>query len=139
MNWNKLYGPNGFFQYQCLLPSEDGLNSLIAILDSVRASGVSSFLNVLKVFGSHTSVGMLGFPKPGITIAIDFPNQGQKTNMLFESLDKIVSESEGRLYAAKDARMPSDLFKSGYPRFDEFLSYRDPGISSGFSQRIFGD
>ena len=82
---------------------------------------------------------MLGFPKPGITIAIDFPNQGQKTNILFEALDKIVSDSEGRLYAAKDARMPSALFKSGYPRFDEFLSYRDPGISSGFSQRIFGD
>ena len=139
LNWNKLYGPNGFFQYQCLLPSEDGLNSLKAILNSVRASGVSSFLNVLKIFGSHNSVGMLGFPKPGITIAIDFPNQGQKTNILFESLDEIVSESGGRLYAAKDARMPSDLFKSGYPRFDEFLSYRDPGISSGFSQRIFGD
>ena len=82
---------------------------------------------------------MLGFPKPGITLAIDFPNQGQKTNMLFKSLDKIVSENEGRLYAAKDARMPSDLFKSGYPRFDEFLSYRDPGISSGFSRRIFGN
>ena len=59
--------------------------------------------------------------------------------MLFKSLDKIVRESEGRLYAAKDARMPPDIFKSGYPRFDEFLSYRDPGISSGFSQRIFGN
>ncbi len=139
LDWNKLYGPNGFFQYQCLLPLENRVNSLRAILDSVRASGVSSFLNVLKVFGPQSSVGMLGFPKPGITIAIDFPNQGQKTNMLFKSLDKIVSENEGRLYAAKDARMPSDLFKSGYPRFDEFLSYRDPGISSGFSQRIFGN
>ena len=138
LNWNKLYGPNGFFQYQCLLPPEYGVDTLKTILNSIRASGVSSFLNVLKVFGPQSSVGMLGFPKPGITIAVDFPNQGKKTNMLFKSLDKIVSESEGRLYAAKDARMPSTLFKSGYPRFDEFLSYRDPGISSGFSQRIFG-
>jgi len=139
LDWNKLYGPKGFFQYQCLVPPENGINALRTILYTIRASGVSSFLNVVKVFGPQSSVGMLGFPKPGITIAIDFPNQGHKTSMLFESLDKIVSECDGRLYAAKDARMPPTLFKSGYPRLDEFLSYRDPGISSGFSQRIFGN
>ena len=114
------------------------MNSLKTILNSVRASGASSFLNVLKIFGPQSSVGMLGFPRPGITIAIDFPNQGHKTDILFKSLDKIVSAYDGRLYAAKDSRMPSSLFKSGYPRFNEFLSYMDPGISSGFSQRIFG-
>ena len=138
LDWNKLYGPNGFFQYQCLVPPENGLHSLKTILDSVRSSGVSSFLNVLKIFGSQSSVGMLGFPGAGVTIAIDFPNQGKRTALLFESLDKIVSESGGKLYAAKDARMPPDIFKSGYPKSDEFLTYRDPGLSSGFSQRIFG-
>jgi FAD/FMN-containing dehydrogenase len=138
LNWNKLYGPNGFYQYHCLVPPEDGLHSLKAILNAVRSSGVSTFLNVLKIFGMKSSIGMLGFPKPGITIAIDFPNQGQKTVKLFEHLDKIVQESNGRLYPAKDARMPATLFESGYPRLDEFSFYRDPGISSGFSQRIFG-
>ena len=40
---------------------------------------------------------------------------------LFERLDAIVREAGGRIYAAKDARMPRDLFESGYPRLGEFL------------------
>jgi hypothetical protein len=49
-----------------------------------------------------------------------------------------VREAGGRIYAAKDARMPQDLFESGYPRLQEFLSFRDPGISSALSRRLMG-
>jgi hypothetical protein len=57
---------------------------------------------------------------------------------LFERLDAIVREAGGRIYPAKDARMPRDLFESGYPRLAEFLTYRDPGISSEMSRRLMG-
>jgi len=53
-------------------------------------------------------------------------------------LDAIVREAKGRLYPAKDARMPRDLFEAGYPHLTEFMKYRDPGISSGLSRRLMG-
>ena len=93
---------------------------------------------VLKTFGSISSVGMLSFPEAGVTLAVDFPNRGDKTLKLFERLDAIVSEAGGRIYMAKDARMPRELFEKGYPRLNEFLSYRDPGITSEMSRRLMG-
>ena len=47
-------------------------------------------------------------------------------------------EAKGRIYLAKDARMPKELFEAGYPRLAEFIQYRDPGISSGLSRRLMG-
>jgi hypothetical protein len=80
----------------------------------------------------------LSFPQPGATLALDFPNNGRKTTELLDRLDLIVSKAKGRIYLAKDARMPRSLFESGYPRFQEFLKYRDPGISSAMSRRLLG-
>jgi len=75
---------------------------------------------------------------PGTTLALDFPNQGASTLKLFEALDEIVDAAGGRLYPAKDARMPAGLFRRGYPRAAEFEAFRDPGISSAMSRRLFG-
>jgi len=93
---------------------------------------------VLKTFGNRQSVGMLSFAQPGVTLALDFPNRGARTLQLFERLDAIVREAGGRLYMAKDARMPRDLFEAGYPRLPEFMRYRDPGIRSALSRRLMG-
>jgi hypothetical protein len=71
-------------------------------------------------------------------LALDFPNLGTKTETLFKSLDEIVVDSGGRLNPSKDARMTRDMFMNGYPNHETFLRYRDPGITSGFAQRIFG-
>ncbi len=108
------------------------------MLQAIAASGAGSFLAVLKTFGQRQAPGLLSFARPGVTLALDFPNQGQSTLRLFERLDSIVREAGGTLYPAKDARMPRDLFEQGYPRLDEFLTFRDPGISSGLSRRLMG-
>ncbi len=108
------------------------------MLAEIARSGDGSFLAVLKTFGSQQAVGMLSFPQPGVTLALDFPNKGPRTLKLFERLDNVVREAGGRIYAAKDARMPRDLFESGYPRLAEFQKYRDPGISSALSRRLMG-
>ena len=79
---------------------------------------------------------MLSFPQPGVTLALDFPNRGKQTLALFDRLDSSVREARGRIYLAKDARMPRDLFEAGYPRLGEFLKYRDPGIRSAMSKRL---
>lgn len=137
-DWNRMYGPRGFFQYQCVLPREHGPEGVRAMLTQIARAGQGSFLAVLKTFGDRPSAGMLSFAQHGVTLALDFTHQGETTQRLFASLDAIVRETGGRLYPAKDARMPRELFEAGYPRLPEFLSHRDPGISSAMSRRLMG-
>ncbi len=139
LEWNRMYGPKGFYQYQCVVPRQSGQDAMQTMLQAIAASGEGSFLGVLKTFGDRAAPGMLSFPQPGVTLALDFPNHGDSTARLFERLDAIVQQAGGRIYAAKDARMPRTLFESGYPRLQEFLRYRDPGIRSAFSQRTMGN
>lgn len=136
--WNRMYGPKGFYQYQCVLDRDEGKDALQAMLQAIHNSGEGSFLSVLKTFGDRSAPGMLSFVRPGVTLALDFPNRGESTTRLLANLDAIVLQARGRLYPAKDARMPRSLFESGYPRRAEFARYRDPGISSGFSRRVLG-
>lgn len=138
LEWNRMYGPKGFYQYQSVVPREVGKDAVQAMLKEIARSGDGSFLAILKTFGHRQSVGMLSFPQPGVTLALDFPNHGARTHKLFERLDAIVREAGGRIYLAKDARMPRDLFEAGYPLLAEFQKFRDPGISSELSRRLMG-
>lgn len=138
LHWNRMYGPKGFYQYQSVVPRDVGEDAVSAMLKEISRSGEGSFLAVLKTFGNRQPVGMLSFPRPGVTLALDFPNRGTRTEKLFSRLDDIVREAGGRLYPAKDARMPRDLFEVGYPDFSTFATFRDPGISSGLSRRLMG-
>ncbi|KQQ06166.1 MULTISPECIES: FAD-binding oxidoreductase [unclassified Rathayibacter] len=135
--WNTMYGPRGFYQYQSTVPWEGALDVTREMLALIAASGTGSFLGVLKTFGSLESPGMLSFPAPGVCFALDFPNTPAALP-LFDRLDALVTSVGGRLYPAKDARMPREMFEAGYPRLAEFMEQRDPGISSGFSRRVLG-
>lgn len=135
-HWNRLYGHQGFYQYQCVIPQKDSLEALAEILGEISRSGQGSFLAVLKTFGKVPSPGLMSFPMPGTTLALDFPNLGAKTLLLFDRLDAIVSAAGGRLYAAKDARMSRAMFERSYPALGRFSEFIDPGINSGFWRRM---
>lgn len=137
-DWNKMYGPKGFYQYQCVIPRNIGSDVIKEILRVIKKSKQGSFLAVLKTFGTHESGGLLSFPKNGVTLALDFPNHEQETLSLFHQLDQIVGEASGRIYLAKDSRMPRWLFEIGYPNFQTFLKFKDPNISSDMSRRLLG-
>jgi len=134
--WNRMYGKRGFLQYQFVVPFEDGFDAMREILNRIRRSGEGSFLTVLKQFGDIQSPGMLSFPRPGITLALDFAYGGQKTLHLLDDLDKIVRESGGAVYPAKDARMSAESFQAFFPRWREFAEYVDPHFSSSFWRRV---
>jgi len=136
LHWNRIYGPRGFYQYQCAVPRAVQREATAALLGAIRASGQGSFLAVLKTFGDAASPGMLSYPLAGANLALDFPNGGAATLALFERLDAIVAEAGGRLYPAKDARMPGALFRAGYPRWQEFSQHVDPKFSSNFWRRV---
>jgi len=135
LHWNRLYGRRGFYQYQCVLPMA-AREALSEILRSIAGSGQGSFLAVLKTFGDLPSPGLLSFPMPGMTLALDFPNRGAATLALFDRLDAIVGAARGRLYPAKDARMSGEFFRRSYARLDDFLTFIDPKFASDFSRRV---
>ncbi|MFZ2005475.1 MAG: FAD-binding oxidoreductase [Stellaceae bacterium] len=134
--WNRLYGRRGFYQYQSVVPPDAARDATRAMLQAISASGEGSFLAVLKTFGDKPSPGMLSFPRPGTTLALDFANRGASTLSLMERLDAIVREARGRLYPAKDGRIPAEMFQAGYPNWRDFARHVDPGFSSGFWQRV---
>jgi FAD/FMN-containing dehydrogenase len=136
-NWNRLYGARGFYQYQCVVPALIARDAIGELLREIARSGQGSFLAVLKSFGAKASPGLLSFPMPGVTLALDFPNCGDATLALFERLDAIVRQSKGRLYCAKDGRMPAAMFKQGYEHaLNQFMTQCDPALGSSFWRRI---
>ena len=134
--WNRLYGPRGFYQFQCVTPFEAGAEPVAELLRAIAASGEGSFLAVLKTFGDKPSPGLMSFPRPGLTLALDFSNRGEATLELLSRLDDIVAAAGGRLYPAKDGRMPPAMFRLGYPNLPQFASRIDPALSSSFWRRI---
>lgn len=137
-HWNRIYGPRGLLQYQCVLPPATAQPALAELLDRIAHSGQGSFLAVLKRFGERRSPGLLSFPRPGATIALDFPFQGERTLRLLDTLDALVDAAGGALYPAKDARMSAEMFHRSFPAFGRFEDFIDPAFSSGFLRRIRG-
>ncbi len=135
-DWNKIYGNKGFYQYQCIIPPETAQDSIQELLKLITKSKQGSFLAVLKTFGEIPPLGLISFPRRGTTLALDFPNKGNKTLQLFEELDKIVLHSDGALYPAKDARMTANLFRASFPSWEKFSHFIDPAFSSNFWERI---
>jgi decaprenylphospho-beta-D-ribofuranose 2-oxidase len=121
-DWNRMYGPHGFTQYQFVLPKAASLQGLKVILKRIAASGIGSFLAVLKLFGPEND-NPLSFPMEGYTLALDFKIQ-PKLFPLLNELDRMVVDHGGRLYLTKDVRMARRTFQKGYPRWDEFKNLR---------------
>jgi len=134
--WNRIYGPRGFLQYQCVVPPVAAREALNELLRAISASGTGSFLAVLKVFGERRSGGILSFPRPGATLALDFPNAGQATLDLLDRLDAVVAAAGGAVYPAKDARLSASRFRQFFPAWESIRPFLDPAMSSGFWRRV---
>jgi len=137
LDWNRMYGKAGLLQFQCVIPWEDQKQAGITrILEEITRSGLASFLAVIKVFGDVRSPGMMSFPRPGITLALDFPIRAQVSFALLDRLAEITVEHGGKMYPAKDARMTPRQFQAFYPQWEQFQQYIDPRINSAFWKRV---
>ena len=139
LHWNRMYGKAGLLQFQYAIPWEAAREGTIAILTEVAKSGLASFLAVLKAFGDVPSPGLMSFPQPGITLALDFPIKPDVTFPLFERLADMTREFGGRLYPAKDAAMTAAQFQTFYPQWVQLARFRDPVLTSSFWERVTGD
>ena len=134
--WNRGYGRRGFYQYQFVVPFADGERAVRAILRQLADARAGSFLSVLKTFGALASPGMLSFPRPGVTLALDLPNRGDRTVRLLRACDAIVREAGGAVYPAKDACMTPESFRAFFPQWEAFAAHVDPAFSSSFWRRV---
>ncbi|HED36277.1 MAG TPA: FAD-binding oxidoreductase [Gammaproteobacteria bacterium] len=121
-NWNKLYGKNGFCQYQFVIPVESGVEGMTEVLNRIVESKRGSFLAVLKAFGEKND-NYLSFPVKGYTLALDFKVDNQLFAFL-EELDKVVLAYGGRVYLTKDARLDENTFKTSYDNWEAFVDIR---------------
>jgi len=138
--WNRAYGKRGFVQYQCVLPLKESARGLGRLREALAESRQPCFLAVLKRFGPE-GPGLLSFPMPGYTLALDFPVGGEELFALLRKFDDLVLEHGGRVYLAKDACLDPERFRLMYPRFAEWLEIKrrvDPGdrFRSELSRRL---
>ena len=121
-NWNRMYGKNGFTQYQFVLPKKESYEGLKEILHEVASSGKGSFLAVLKLYGQENK-NYLSFPLEGYSLALDFKIEKGVFELL-NTLYNIVMKYNGRIYLSKDVRVTKKVFEKGYPQIEKFREIR---------------
>jgi decaprenylphospho-beta-D-ribofuranose 2-oxidase len=140
-NWNRMYGKNGFVQYQAVFPSETSKQGLIELLEKLSSSKRSSFLAVLKSSGKQNK-GLLSFPIRGHTLALDIPIKDASLFDFLKELDQIVVKYKGRVYLAKDSELSADMFNRMYGerviKFKNIKQEVDPAnlFSSSMARRL---
>jgi FAD/FMN-containing dehydrogenase len=141
-HWNRIYGARGFTQFQCVLPERERPGAVRRFLSEAARRGGASFLCVLKDCGAEGE-GLLSFPCPGVSVALDLPMR-RGTRALVEELADAVLAEGGRIYLAKDAFVRADQFRAMEPRLESFARARDRWdperrLRSAQSVRLLGD
>ncbi|MCB9168848.1 MAG: SDR family oxidoreductase [Flavobacteriales bacterium] len=138
-DWNRIYGRNGFIQYQFVVPLKDGRTVMSTVLTELRKHGLISFLTVLKRFGPGEPRAPLSFPMEGYTLSLDIPVRPGMEAVL-ERIDALVVAAGGRIYLAKDARCPGRDLGRMYPELPRFrktvIRYGSHNFTSHLAERM---
>ncbi|MDR6218476.1 FAD-binding oxidoreductase [Deinococcus soli (ex Cha et al. 2016)] len=121
-NFNRLYGPRGFYQFQFVLPEHTAARGLPVLLEAFTRARVPSFLAVLKRYGEESG-GLLSFPMQGYGFALDVPASPHAADFL-RSLEPALLAFGGRTYLAKDSLTTPGGLRVMYPHLPAFLEFK---------------
>jgi decaprenylphospho-beta-D-ribofuranose 2-oxidase len=139
LDWNRIYGKRGFYQFQCVVPDAEAARGIRRLIEEISGSRAASFLAVIKMMGRE-GPGHLSFAMPGCTLALDFP-KSDGTRELIGRLNRIALDHGGRVYLAKDALLTPETFAAMYPKLERFravLAQVDPDgrFNSDMARRL---
>jgi decaprenylphospho-beta-D-ribofuranose 2-oxidase len=140
-NWNRAYGKRGVTQHQSVVSKETGAEALLEMMAVLERAKTASFLTVVKDCGPEGD-GILSFPKPGISLALDIPIDHRSKDIIRE-LNQVVMAHQGRVYLTKDGLSSREDFAKMEPRVAQFLEVKrrwdpDNEFRSAQSERLFG-
>jgi len=141
LDWNKVYGPRGFTQYQCVIPRAAGAPAVREFLTRLAKLGCASPLCVIKDCGPEGK-GILSFPMEGTSVAVDMAVSSD-IQRIVDRLNEFVISTGGRIYLTKDRFTRAEHFRLMERRLDRFLEVRakwDPNhrLRSAQSVRVLG-
>jgi decaprenylphospho-beta-D-ribofuranose 2-oxidase len=113
-SWPAAFGRRGLIQYQFAVPPE-AADVLGEVLRFLAVHRMAPALATLKNLGPGSG-GLLSFPIPGWTLAVDLPARWLQGSEALRPIDKLVAAAGGRVYLAKDALTDPDLIPVMYPR-----------------------
>jgi decaprenylphospho-beta-D-ribofuranose 2-oxidase len=139
--WNLAYGERGVTQHQAVVPYDAGPDGIRGLIELLAKLGASSFLSVIKDCGAEGD-GLLSFPRPGMSLALDIPIN-ENTQNVIDQLNEHVLAVGGRIYLTKDGLTRREHFRAMEPRLERFLEVKrkwDPTnrLRSAQSERLFG-
>jgi decaprenylphospho-beta-D-ribofuranose 2-oxidase len=140
-NWNRAYGRRGVTQHQSVVARETGCQALLEMMTVLERAHMASFLTVVKDCGPEGD-GLLSFPKPGISLALDIPIT-ERSPEIVSQLNQVVMAHNGRVYLTKDGLSTAEDFRKMEPRLERFLEVKrrwdpDNEFRSAQSERLFG-
>lgn len=135
--WNHLYGKSGFLQFQAVLSDTKASPLIAEFQQMIHQHRATPTLAVLKYF-TRSGIGLLSFPEPGFTLAVDFINTPQAVNAIY-AMNQRVTDAGGKIYLAKDNFLNRMQFTSMYPKSALFSNLRkqyDCPMSSDLAKRL---
>jgi len=138
-SWNRMYGrKGGMTQYQCVLPHSAGRGATRALFELLKREGGVPLLVVIKDCGAEGR-GLLSYPMPGVSTAIDL-RITPDTARIVQRLNDFVIECGGRIYLTKDRFTTAEQYRAMDPRLERFQEVRrqwDPTLRLRSAQSVF--
>ena len=115
-------------QFHGVLPWDTDQHGLLQLLKAVSGSRLRSFFATLKVFGDAVSPGIISFPMPGISLALDLPVRGDETADLMDKLAAHYGGAWGTNLSRERCSAHRDTVSGFITQWQQFAAFVDPAF-----------
>ena len=130
-----IYKPHGFYEFEPLLPRDNGEENLIKLLELGHKYSSESLLCAIKIHKADDFA--LSYSLDGYSIGIDIQRKSRKLENIKQYAHKIYNltkEVGGKIYLSKDELILKELFVGMFENFDDFIRVKNKYDSVGLFQ-----